>query len=88
DLGRLRLAYRDQAHATLADDIEGLGALIAQRLEEVRELLEIAEALNGQAREAQVEMMPTLIREAPIALRLLEPVAATINKMIEKGTRR
>ncbi|RWG21670.1 MAG: hypothetical protein E5V67_04195 [Mesorhizobium sp.] len=88
DLGRLRLAYRDQAHATLADDIEGLGALIAQRLEEVRELLEIAEALNSQAREAQVEMMPTLIREAPIALRLLEPVAATINKMIEKGTRR
>lgn len=88
DLGRLRLAYRDHAHAVLNDDIKGLGSLIAQRLQEIRELLEIAEALNAQVREAQVEMMPTLIREASIALRLLEPVAATINKMIEKGSRR
>ncbi|RWC10780.1 MAG: hypothetical protein EOS52_23715 [Mesorhizobium sp.] len=81
-----RTAYRDHARASLADDIEGLGSLISQRLDELRELLDVAAALSGQAREARVEM-PTLISDAPVAIRLLEPVANTIVKMIGRGSR-
>ncbi|ESY70001.1 MULTISPECIES: hypothetical protein [Mesorhizobium] len=82
----LRAVYRDHARASLGGDIEGLGALINQHLGDVLELLEVAAGLTSQAREAGIEFSG-LISDAPIARRLIEPMANTISKMISKGSR-
>lgn len=82
-----KAAYHDHARATLAADIEGLGALMCKHLDQVMELLDIAGALSTEAREYRVEM-PGLVSGAPAAKQLLQAaIDSTITKMISKRTR-
>ncbi|RWA93631.1 MULTISPECIES: hypothetical protein [unclassified Mesorhizobium] len=82
-----KAAYHDHVRATLAADIDGLGALICNHLDQVMELLDIAAALGTGAREYRVEM-PGLVSGAPAAKQLLQAaIDSTITKMISKGRR-
>ncbi|AZO75019.1 MAG: hypothetical protein E5V92_01965 [Mesorhizobium sp.] len=86
EFDKLKAAYREQVSASLAADIEGLGAQITKHIGAVFELLDIATALGAEAREARVEM-PALISGAHDARRLLQlSVDTTITKMT-KGAR-
>ena len=87
DFDKLKAAYREQVSASLAADIEGLGAQITKHIGAVFELLDIAAALGAEARDQRVEM-PALISGAHDAKRLLQlAVDTTLNKMISKGAR-
>lgn len=88
EFNRQKTAYQERVRASLTADIDGLGALINQHINEVFELLDIAGALNAEAREHRVEM-PSLIGGAPAAKQFLEAsVAHSIGRMTAgKGAR-
>lgn len=80
-----RAVYREQARDALSGDIAALGAAIVQRFNEVVEALEIAATLGTEARASGVDF-PGLISGASVALKLIEPCANVIQKMITRGS--
>ena len=81
-----KAAYQDHARATLAADIEGLGALMCKHVDQLMELLDIAAALGAEARETRVEL-PAIISGAGAAAQTLRvAVDSTISRLI-KGAR-